>query len=148
MAAREDVAERWIAHLGGEAVGYTEREHPAWSKMPDRFTAVGAEVRLATRTGARLEALYAQLEADALADGTRTLTAWAWERDRLALDALQRRGFGEERRERFWELDLLAEREQITRMAEASRERMRRQGSGCSRSRRMTTRSASRSSSG
>jgi RimJ/RimL family protein N-acetyltransferase len=68
------------------------------------------------------------LEDAARADGTEKLTAWAWEHDTLMREVLDRRGFREERRERFWELDLVEGRERITRMAAGSRERMRTEG--------------------
>jgi RimJ/RimL family protein N-acetyltransferase len=56
------------------------------------------------------------------------VTSWAWEDDALRIGALQRRGFREERRERFWQLDLIEGRERITKMASESRQRMTREG--------------------
>ena len=120
--------ERSIALLGGTPVGYATREHPAWTKMPERFTSIGAELRPGARTAARLDALFGMVEDAARADGTQKVTAWAWEHDALMIEVLRGRGFCEERRERFWELDLVAGRERIAKMAAASRERMRRDG--------------------
>ena len=128
MAAPDDVVERWIAELDDAPVGYATREHPAWSKMPERFASLGAELRPPARTAARLDALYALVEEAARADRTQKVTAWAWEHDLLAIDVLNARGFREERRERFWELDLVEGRERITNMASESRDRMRREG--------------------
>jgi GNAT superfamily N-acetyltransferase len=128
IQAPDDVADRSIAVLGGAPVGYATREHPAWSKMPERFTEIGANLRPPYRDAARFNALFAMLEAGARADDTLKLTAWAWEHDALLIEVLAGRGFTEERRERFWELDLVAGRERITAMAEASRDRMRREG--------------------
>ena len=128
IAADDDVIERWIVALDGAAVGYATREHPAWSKMPKRFASLDAGLRPAARTNARLEALFAVLEDAARADGTQKVTAWSWEHDPQMIDVLQTRGFHEERRERYWELDLVEGRGRITQMAAASRERMRREG--------------------
>lgn len=99
------MAERWIALLGGGPVDFATREHPAWSKMPERFTHVEAGLRPAARAPARLDALFAMLEDAARDDGTQNVTAWAWEHDLLMIDVLQARGFRQERRERFWQLD-------------------------------------------
>ena len=128
IAADDDVIDRRIALLDGTPVGYATREHPAWSKMPERFASLGAELRTAARTAVRLDALYALVEEAARVDATQKVTAWAWEYDALALAVLTARGFKEERRERFWELDLVEGRERITTMAADSRERMRREG--------------------
>ena len=130
IAAPDDVVERTIALLGGTPVGYATREHPAWAKMPERFTHVGAGLRPAARTPLRLDALFGFVEDRARGDGTQKVTAWAWEHDALMIAVLQARGFSEERRERFWELDLVEGRERIAKMATESRERMRREGIG------------------
>src|SRR5512141_2106728 len=61
-------------------------------------------------------------------EAARTLTSWAWEDDALRIAMLQDRGFREERRERFWELDLVKEQGRITKMAAESRERMKKEG--------------------
>jgi GNAT superfamily N-acetyltransferase len=128
MQADDDVADRRVALLDGAAVGYAIREHPAWSKMPERFASLEAELRPPHRDAARLDALYAMLEDAARADRTQKMTAWAWEHDPLMIEVLAARGFREERRERFWELDLVEGRERIARMAAESRDRMRREG--------------------
>ncbi|CAN5121143.1 hypothetical protein BH18CHL2_BH18CHL2_06820 [soil metagenome] len=53
---------------------------------------------------------------------------WAWEYDRPRLELLEARGYREERHERFWELDLVAERDRLLAMVRATRERMREAG--------------------
>ena len=127
IAAEDDVTDRRIALLDGTPVGYATREHPAWSKMPERFASLGAELRPSARTAVRLDALYAMVEEAARDDGTQKVTAWAWEHDALMIEVLRGRGFREERRERFWELDLVEGRQRIAKMAAESRERMRRE---------------------
>jgi hypothetical protein len=126
--ATEDVAVRRIASLGGAPVGYTMFRHPQWSKMPERFARLNGELRPAARSAQRLDALYASLEDRARRDEARRVTTWSWEYDALRSGMLVARGYREERRERFWELDLVRERERITKMAAESRERMKREG--------------------
>jgi len=128
IAAADDVIARTIVIRDGEPAGYTMYRHPAWTKMPERFARVTAELRPAFRSAERLDALYTMLEDHARADGTAKATSWAWEWDLLRIGMLQERGYREERRERYWELDLIAGRERITTMAAESRRRMEREG--------------------
>lgn len=128
LASEEDTAEREIALLDGAPVGYTEFTHRPWSKMPERFADLHAAIRPAAYSAERLDALFEHLEERARSDGALKVSAsaWEWNVDRLAL--LERRGYREERRERYWELDLVAGRERITAMAAESRARMEREG--------------------
>lgn len=128
IEAADNVIERWVALRGGRMVGLAFQRHAPWDKMPKRFGRVSGDLLPDERTAARLDALYAHAEARSRADGTKTFTTWAWEDDPLVLDVLGARGFKEERHERFWECDLVANREKLTAMAEASRRRMRAEG--------------------
>ncbi len=123
-----EVVERGIVQLSGAPVGYTLFRHPSWETMPGRFARISAELRPAVRTGQRLDALYATLESRGRGDGTRTATTWALEPDAMRIAMLTARGYREERRGRFWELDLVGGRERITKTASESRERMRKEG--------------------
>jgi len=120
--------DRYVAMHGGRAVGLAAQDHSTWEKMPARFARLSAELIPDVRTHARLSALIAFGEAQAAGDGALRATIWAWEDDALKLDAAASRAFREERRERFWELDLVANRAKLERMAATSRERMREQG--------------------
>jgi hypothetical protein len=120
--------ERWIATRDGAPVGYARWDHPVWEKMPERFNRIGAELVPAIRTPDGLSALYELLEGRSRDEGARKVATWTWEPDELRLGMLRSRGYREERRERFWELDLVTERERIAKMAAESRERMRREG--------------------
>ena len=124
----DNVVERWVAMQAGRPVGLAFHRHAAWEKMPERFGRVSGDLLPAVRTRARLDALYDFAEDRSRKDGTKRFTTWAWEDDRLRLDVLAARGFREERRERFWECDLVANREKLTQMAEESRARMRAEG--------------------
>lgn len=128
MAAPDDIDERHIVLRDGAPVGYTRFEHPSWAKTPERFAEIRAELRPAAGTAERLSALYGGLEERARTDGTAKVTTWSWEWNKGRIGILEQRGYREERRERFWELDLVAGRERITAMAAESRERMQREG--------------------
>jgi len=124
----DNVVERWVAEHGGRPVGLAFHRHAAWEKMPERFGRVAGDLLPAVRTAARLDAMLAFAEERSRADGTKTFTAWTWEDDGLRLEILRARGFTEERRHRFWELDLAANKDRIETMADDSRARMRKEG--------------------
>lgn len=122
------VVERFVAERDGRPVGYATHRHPPWQEGRERFARLAGGLLPEARTPARLDALFAATEERAASDGAEKLTAWAWEFDRLHTAMLVGRGFGEERRERFWELDLAKNRERLEAMTAASRARMREQG--------------------
>jgi len=128
IEATDNVVERWIAMRDGRPAGALFHRHPAWEKMPERYGRVAADLLPALRTPERLDGLYAEVEERSRATGTKTFTQWVWEDDRLLFDVLAARGFVERRRERFWECDLVANREKLAAMAERSRLRMREAG--------------------
>ncbi|HEY8807387.1 MAG TPA: hypothetical protein VIN70_07360, partial [Candidatus Limnocylindria bacterium] len=108
IEATDNVVERWIVTRDGKPVGFAFTRHAPWDKMPERFGRVAAALLPAVRTAERLDALYAHFEERSRAGGTKRFTTWAWEDDAALLAMLGARGFAEERRERFWELDLVA----------------------------------------
>ena len=122
------VNERFIGELAGERVAMTQQRHTKWEHTPKRYGSVGGDLLPSFRTPERLGALLAAMEDRSRADGSATFTSWCWEDDALKLGVLQARGYAEERRERFWELDLVANRERLATMAEESRAKMRGQG--------------------
>jgi GNAT superfamily N-acetyltransferase len=123
-----ETVERFVAYQDGAPVGHAFARHLPWTKMPERFARIGAELRLALRTPARLGALLGAMEERAIADGAQKVTVWSWAHDAARGELLAQRGYREVRRQRFWELDLAANREKIDRMTRESRERMRRDG--------------------
>ena len=120
--------ERFIAMRDGKPVGLCVQGHPAWEAMPERYARVQAELVPEARTPERLEALIALAEDLATADGALRASSWAWEDDVLKIAVLTGRSFTETRRERFWELDLVARRGALAEMTKASRAHMREQG--------------------
>ncbi len=124
----DTIVGRWIASRSGEPVGYARWDHTEWTRMPDRFMRIAGELLPQVRTAERLSALYDALEQMARDEAARKVTTWSWDDDAVRLAMLRARGYREERRERFWELDLVANRERIERMAAESRARMKREG--------------------
>ena len=120
--------ERFIASLDGQDVGYAMRSHESWEKMPQRYGRIRAAIRPPALDARRLDALVAAMEERHRPDGTKTAVIWAWEDDPFRIGVLTSRGYREERRERFWELDLVKGRERITAMAADSRARMQQEG--------------------
>jgi len=120
--------ERYIAMRDARPVGHAGMQHAAWEKMPERYARVMGDVLPELRTPDRVGAILAFGEHRARADGALRATVWTWEWDRLRLDVITSRGYREERRSRFWELDLAANRAKLEEMTRASRERMRAQG--------------------
>ena len=118
--------ERFIGELDGRRVAYAVQRHPKW-KTPQRYGNVGGDVLPSHRTPERLDALLAAMEERSRADGTQTFTCWAWENDHLRVGVLTKRSYQEERRQRFWELDLVANRSNLGAMAADSRKKMREQ---------------------
>ncbi len=123
-----DTAIRYIAMRGPKPVGYAFWQHPSWKKMPQRFVRLNADLHPDFREPRRMDALYAALEPAAKAGGGVKATVWAWEYDTFRAEALAARGYTEERRARFWQLDLVEGKERIAKMAAESRERMKREG--------------------
>ncbi len=96
--------------------------------MPRRYGRVMADFLPEARSSDRLATAFAVMEERSREEGTRTFVVWAWEHDALKVGVLVTHGYREERRERFWELDLVANRERLLAMLESSRARMREQG--------------------
>lgn len=120
--------ERYVAELDGRPAGIAQMTHPAWAKMPERYARVTGDVLPELRTAQRMDAILAFAEARAVSEGALRAASWGWEWDKPMLDALASRGYREERRGRFWELDLIADRAKLEEMTRTSRERMKAQG--------------------
>lgn len=119
---------RWILLLGERPVGYAVHSHPRWDLVDERYGTVAAELMPADRTRPHLDRALAEMEERSRADGTRIIRTRANEDDPLKIETILTRGYHEDRRGRRWELDLVAQREQILAMTERARAAMRDQG--------------------
>jgi GNAT superfamily N-acetyltransferase len=116
--------ERFIAEIDGAPVGFAHQRHPLW-RTPKRYGNLSGDLKPSHRTPARIDALFGAMEERSREDGTQTFTTWCWEDDKIRVDVVQARGYVEERRQRFWELDLVANRARLEAMATESRAKMR-----------------------
>ncbi|OLC09924.1 MAG: hypothetical protein AUH39_03390 [Chloroflexi bacterium 13_1_40CM_67_9] len=119
---------RFIVLRDGRAAGFAQIEHARWELQPERYASLRAELWPADRTRDALSAAIGGVEERARADGARILRLTAGEDDDLRIDVILGRGYGEDRRHRRWELDLVANRGHVLRMTDASRARMRAEG--------------------
>jgi GNAT superfamily N-acetyltransferase len=119
---------RFRSFANEEPVGFTIAHHTPWNVADDGFVWLLVGFFGAHRTPANLDAALAFLEGRARADSGRAAIVGAREDDPVLLRALDLRGYVEDRRDRYWELDLVGEPRRLLEMAEQSRERMRQQG--------------------
>jgi hypothetical protein len=119
---------RFLVTRLGRRVGYATAEHPRWELQQERYGTVGGNLLPADRIKATLDRVFASMEELVTAAGARTLIAWANEDDPLRIATLIARAYREDRHSRRWELDLVANRDKLLAMTEASRARMRREG--------------------
>jgi hypothetical protein len=122
------VVRRWIVQRDDRDVGAAYIEHPTWARLEVPHGDVGGELLPEYRERASLAAMLAEMERRLLTDGARRIAARANEDDDVRIAAIVDRGFREDRRGRRWLLDLAENRERITAMTAASRERMRAEG--------------------
>ncbi len=126
-APPEQVFERFIVERSGAPVGFAAHAHMPWEKLPKRYGFVAADVMPGLRSAERLSSLYDFAEQRSRRDGTEVFSTWSRETDAFRIEFLTQRGYREERRGRWWELDLVANAEHLLAMAEASRAHMRRE---------------------
>ena len=120
--------DRWLVERRTTPIGYAYQTHPPWAKLPERYSRLGCELLPADHVAAHLGEGYDFVERRAAEDGALKLSAYAREDDGFTDAFLRQRGYSEDRRSKGWELDLVANRERLTAMTEASRARMRSEG--------------------
>lgn len=119
------VIRRFVIERDGAAIGVAYYEHPRWEVTPVRFGTVGAETLGPHRDPAVIDAALDDMEGRLRAEGATVFQARAEEHDAARLELLARRGYREDRRSRRWTCDLVANRDRLLAMTEATRARMR-----------------------
>ena len=119
---------RFVVTRGRRPIGVADWSHPRWQVQPERYGTAGCEIVPAERSRTTLDAATAAMEARVVAEGARILRAWSNEDDPLRTEMLLARGYVEDRRSKRWELDLIANRDRLLAMTDASRGRMRSEG--------------------
>jgi len=119
---------RLVAPRGGAVHTYVYAAHDAWKDVGPRFGWV--EVRIAPDqwTEGRFKSGIENAESWLRAENAEVAVAEVREDFERELDVLSSLGYREERRERYWELDLVARRGELLATAEQSRAAMRAQG--------------------
>ncbi len=123
-----DVWDRFRIEAAGVPVGFAFSAHNPWASVPDRVARVSAGFLGEHRSAQAFNAAHEFLEERVRRDGALLAAASVPEFDKVRLDALRRRGYLEERRERFWELDLREARGRMADLRDRSAARMRREG--------------------
>jgi len=126
--AAGEVFTRMLAEHDGSPIAYLYAAHMRWEEIPKRF----GSMRFVLHPGSWTEAKYEQLveagEAWVRGEGGEIGVVRVREDFKIDVRVLERRGYGEVRRGRQWELDLTAHRGLLLAGAEQGRERMRREG--------------------
>jgi GNAT superfamily N-acetyltransferase len=118
----------FVMERDGGPIGVAAAYHPLWEKVERRFGATRGEVLPEHGDAATMAAMLTAMERLLVADGADLVRTRAAEDDQPRIDVIRSLGYREDRRARRWELDLVANRERIERMAEGTRARMREQG--------------------
>jgi mycothiol synthase len=122
------IADRSLVSRGGRRIGLALMQHAHWGLFPTRWADITAELLPEHRDASTVAAVLAEMEARASASGAALVHMRANEDDAVRVAALTERGFREDRRGKKWELDVIANRDHLLAMTEASRQRMRREG--------------------
>ncbi|HYV22103.1 MAG TPA: GNAT family N-acetyltransferase [Candidatus Bathyarchaeia archaeon] len=115
---------RLIVLRGDRPIGFAHIDHARWDAQPERYASIWGDLMPAERTGDLLRAFLAAMEERLRADGARTIRVRAEEDDALRIDAILARGYKEDRRQKRWELDVVANRERLLALTAESRARM------------------------
>lgn len=119
---------RWVAEDSGAIRVFVEAEHDAWTEGERRFGWVQASIHPDDWMPSMYRDGIATAEAWARDEGAEVAVATVREDFERELAVLSDLGYREERRERYWELDLVARRNELLATAEKSRAEMASQG--------------------
>jgi GNAT superfamily N-acetyltransferase len=123
-----EVFTRMLAERDGFAIAFLYAGHMPWQEIPKRFGSMRFVLHPAGWTDAHYEQLVEAGEAWVRAEGAEVGVVRVRAGIKNDIKILERRGYGEVRRGRQWELDLSTNRERLLAGAEEGRERMREQG--------------------
>src|SRR5207244_13153344 len=112
---------------GERPIGFTQIDHARWDVQPERYASIRGDVMPTDRTRDALSALLAPMEERTIADGARILRVSANEDDALRSATILGRGYREDRHQKRWELDLVANRERLLGLTAAAQARKRKE---------------------
>ena len=123
-----DVVERFAVLAEGRVVGVCTHRHSDWAKVETRYDRVEVILHPDIRNDASLTWAFDRIEERSRDDGAEVFRAWGRDDDVQLLDLLGRRGYRVDRRHRYWELELVANRERLPHETVGARARMSSQG--------------------
>jgi GNAT superfamily N-acetyltransferase len=115
---------RFIGELNGSAIAYASFAHGPWDQLPDGNCDLDVSVDEARQSGELLTAVWKWIALQAAADGARTLQAFAAEDEPKVLETLRSLGYGPDREEKVWELDLENHGDRLLAEARSARARI------------------------
>ncbi|HSP09537.1 MAG TPA: GNAT family N-acetyltransferase [Candidatus Dormibacteraeota bacterium] len=118
-------SERFIAERDDRPIAFLAWMHGPWAELPDRHCEVEVWLDRSMLGLHLLEPMWAWIEARAVAEGSLVLIAYAGEDEPEMLEALAALGFGRDRVDRVWELDLTVHGKRLVDEARQAREKMR-----------------------
>jgi GNAT superfamily N-acetyltransferase len=121
-------SKRLVADNEGAINMFVEAAHDAWKEGERRFGWIGVSIHPDDWTEELYRGGVGWAESWLQGENAKVSVASVREDFPRDLEVLGHLGYREERRERYWELDLVARRSDLLAMAEKSRAEMRRQG--------------------
>ena len=115
---------RFIAEVEQRQVSYLNFAHGPWEQVPEGHCDVDVSTDEASQTKDLLAAVWEWIGAAAVEDGARVLHAYAAEDEPKVLEALHDLGYGPDRREKVWQLDLKTHGKRLLAEAAAARAKM------------------------
>jgi GNAT superfamily N-acetyltransferase len=123
-----EVFTRQLAERNGTAIAYLYGAHARWSRESERFVSIRSVLHPDIANPALFKRLVERAESWARTEGGTTAVARIRDDFKDELRVLERMGYREVRREREWQLNLVAKRERLLDGAELNRRRMAEQG--------------------
>lgn len=119
---------RWVGERNGSINFYVESAHDAWQEAERRFGWVQSSIHPDDWSASLYGDGIAQAESWLSSEHAEVAVATVREDFERELSVLVELGYREERRERYWELDLVGRRDELLATADETRAEMRRQG--------------------
>jgi RimJ/RimL family protein N-acetyltransferase len=121
-------AGRFIAEGEGKPIAFLAWLHGPWAKLPERHCEVEVWLDRARLDERLLEEMWSWIGDRAVEQGSRMLLGYCAEDEPEMLEALAALGYGRERTEKVWELDLGKRGPRLVEEAEDARDSMDREG--------------------
>ncbi|HUY73650.1 MAG TPA: GNAT family N-acetyltransferase [Candidatus Dormibacteraeota bacterium] len=119
---------RFIAEREGRPLGFLSWMHGPWADLPERHCEIEVWLDRSMLGPDLLKSMWAWIEARAIAEDSGVLIAYAGEDEPEMLEVLAALGYGRDRLDRVWALDLAVHGKRLVDEALQARDRMRVEG--------------------